>query len=75
MGYFDAPAGMNDADLEMAHLEELGNRSAALKKRGICTHGYFQVMEDKTAECLDCGKTFPSSEHLHEEATERLYDE
>jgi hypothetical protein len=36
-GFFD-----NDADLEMAELEAEGNRIAALRARGVCTHGWTQ---------------------------------
>lgn len=35
----ELPAGFQDADFEQRELEELGNRMARLKKRGICVHG------------------------------------
>lgn len=38
----ELPAGYQDADLEMAELEAAGARSAALRARGICDHGWRQ---------------------------------
>jgi len=60
-GIFD-----NDADIEQHNLEQSGNRIAALKKRGICLHGYINT---KTHACLEpgCGKTWDSEEEMWEE--------
>ena len=55
MGFFD-----NDADIEMAQLEEAGNRAARLRKRGICDHGWLQGHPDGTVTCNHCGKVFAS---------------
>jgi hypothetical protein len=48
-------AGFQDADLEMAALTEAGNRSASLRKIGLCDHGWLQTKPIVT--CNDCGKT------------------
>ena len=56
----------NDADIEMAQLEQLGDRAAAARKRGQCYHGSRQAhgntwngrnFDDTVlATCTDCGK-------------------
>jgi hypothetical protein len=56
----------NDADIEMAQLEQLGDRAAAARKRGQCYHGGRQAhgnvwngreFDDTVlATCADCGK-------------------
>ena len=51
MGFFDMPAGYNDADMEMAALEDLGNR-AAKRYRGL-------TPEQRAA--LDAGETFAAT--------------
>lgn len=35
----ELPAGYQDADIEQAGFEAEGRRLAALRRRGICTHG------------------------------------
>jgi hypothetical protein len=61
---------LNDADIEMAELEAAGRRSSALRKRGICDHGWLQVGEPTT--CLHCGKSFPNADAAYEERREIL---
>lgn len=36
----ELPAGFQEADFEQAAFEEEGRRHAALRRRGICTHGW-----------------------------------
>lgn len=36
----EVPGGFQDTDLEQAAFEEESRQSAALRKRGICTHGW-----------------------------------
>src|SRR5262245_10400760 len=36
----ELPAGFQEADLEMRELEAAAARNAALRRRGICTHGW-----------------------------------
>jgi hypothetical protein len=36
----EVPAGYQDADIEQAEFEAAGRRLAALRRRGICTHGW-----------------------------------
>jgi len=56
----------NDADYEMAALEEAGERNTYLKNKGVCTHGWWQVNKDNTATCLHCDKKFKSEEELRD---------
>ena len=60
----------NSADYEMAELEAVGNRSAELKKRGICTHGWWTSIP--VVKCLHCGKEFKTDDDLWDEGQERL---
>jgi len=54
----------------MAELTQQANRSAALRKRGICDHGYIQGPPGHRQAprsdwlCLDCGKTFATEAEL-----------
>lgn len=56
----EVPAGFRDADIEQAGLEAKGRRSAALKRAGICDHGWVQGTPgaDGPVRCLDCGEVF-----------------
>lgn len=47
-------------------LERAGNRIAALKARGVCTHGWMQGPPGKPVlTCLDCGREFADMrEHM-----------
>ena len=49
----EVPAGYQDADIEMAQYEAEGARYAALRRRGICTHGSCQGYPDGPGEHLD----------------------
>ncbi len=69
MGFeFDeTPAGLRDADVEMAALESAGRRVAALRKRGICAHGWIQgapgngnTFDVSPVTCHECGAVFPT---------------
>jgi hypothetical protein len=79
--FFDMPAGFNDADLEMAELTAIGNRSARLRAKGICTHGWTQGytpthrqdLKPGEVQCLDCERIFPSQTALDDEITDLLY--
>lgn len=53
-------------DGAQARLERAGNKVAALKARGICTHGWMQGPPGKAVlTCLDCGQEFASEcEHI-----------
>jgi len=63
---------INDADIEQANLEALGNHEARLKKQGKCTHGWRQGPDkDGLTKCLDCGKV-ATDEELEEERAELL---
>jgi hypothetical protein len=35
----ELPRGFQDADIELAEMEALGNRVAYLEANGVCTHG------------------------------------
>jgi hypothetical protein len=62
----------NDADIETAELEASARHHAALRKRGICTHGWTQGNVDANGtpksgtctKCLDCGRIFPNDDAL-----------
>ena len=54
----------NDADIEQHNLEKAGNRISALRKQGICLHGYRNT---KTLKCLDCNKTWTTEDEMFTE--------
>ena len=54
----DVPAGLRDADLEMAGLEAQARRASALRKRGICTHGWISCEDGRTILCQECKVRF-----------------
>lgn len=60
----ELPAGFQDADFEMRSLQAQARRDAALRKKGICTHGWVQGPPGPESEprtnwkCLDCGQEF-----------------
>ena len=71
----ELPAGFQDADIEQAEFEAEGRRLAALKRRGVCTHGsavgfsgtvtYPEQEGLKVGQmrCTDgCGRVFESDE-------------
>lgn len=65
--YFDdeLPRGFQDADIEMAELVAAGDRSARLRKQGICDHGWITAPPGEMATCNDCGARFPSAEDAY----------
>jgi len=77
MTYYDydpeLPGGYQDADLEMARLEDSANHEARLKAKGICAHSNARGRKMGTAViCLDCGKRFTDFDELAEERSEIL---
>ena len=62
--------GTQDADLEMAELTASANHHAALRKRGLCTHGWRQGPPGPWHKpttvwtCLHCGKVFQSEAEM-----------
>ena len=69
----ELPNGFQDADFEMAELQRVGNLASALRKRGICTHGWLQGPPGKqVTTCLHCGKEFASSEEAFQEGRRLL---
>lgn len=56
----ELPAGFRDADFEMRDLEAAGRRSARLRRKGLCDHGWRQSYPGHPvvgeARCLHCGK-------------------
>jgi hypothetical protein len=59
-------------DAAQAKLEAAGNKIAALRKRGICTHGWLQGPSRYPATardnvlCLDCGAVFATMDDAYE---------
>lgn len=70
--FFDVPAGYRDADIEMAGLQALGNRSSRLRRLGICTHTWLKGFSGKPTECLHCHHIFPTLEAAYEASNEAL---
>src|SRR5262245_18390491 len=75
---YDDPAPIRDADIEMAELQEVADRSARLRKRGICTHGWLQGPPGPPSAprtdciCHHCGKTWPTVDEAIEEGRRLL---
>jgi hypothetical protein len=61
----ELPNGLQDADIEMAELTAAGNRSARLRRQGICDHGWLKAPVGQPATCNDCGAVFPSAEDAY----------
>lgn len=74
MNYYDneLPNGFQDADIEMAALVDAGNRAAALKRKGICTHGWLFAPSYGEAHCKECGQVFPNAQAAYDAASEAL---
>lgn len=69
----DPDSFIQDADIEMADLQEAANREARLKRKGICTHGHLQGPPGKPkVTCLNCGKVFADFEEAYEARAEAL---
>jgi len=64
---------MNDADIEMAHLNAAADHESRLARKGICAHGHCQT-DQRTGECrcLYCGRVFADFEALADERDEIL---
>jgi len=66
----ELPNGFQDADFEQAELERAGARSSALRKRGICDHGWtapadpsaYHVGKPYKVVCNHCGAVFADSD-------------
>ena len=62
----ELPAGLQDADFEMRELEATAKRAAALRAKGICTHGHSQGFTrsngSKGTKCLNCPAIFADDE-------------
>jgi len=62
----ELPGGYQDADLQQSALERAGARSAALRRRGICDHGWLLAPAGEPARCLHCGAVFADAEAAYE---------
>lgn len=60
----EVPAGFQDADIEMAELEAMGNLIHRLNAKGICTHEGTQRGPDGQRQCSnsECGELFASDD-------------
>jgi hypothetical protein len=61
----------NDADLEYAQLLNSAAHESALRKIGICTHGWRRATADGKQECLHCHK-ISTEQELDDERREAL---
>ncbi len=57
---------------QLAGLEALGRKSSALRRQGICTHGWLQGREGCETKCLHCGEVFATLELAREIGRELL---
>lgn len=66
MNAFDAdlPAGFSDADLEMREIALAAHNISELKKKGICTHGWYFAPVGGKANCKECGAIFENEAAL-----------
>lgn len=66
----ELPAGCQDADIEQAEFGALGRRVTALRRKGICTHGWVQGQPGRSMtgpiKCLDCGQEFLTADDWHD---------
>ena len=71
---FELANGLQDADIEMHDLEQAARHQSALKRKGICVHGWRKIGQwpDKTCTCLDCGRVFATEADCDEETREIL---
>ena len=59
----ELPNGYQDADFEMRAFENIGAGLRAMKKDGLCPHGWRHVDPiTGVATCKDCGKIAPVAE-------------
>ena len=62
----DLPNGYQDADMEQSALERAGALTAALRRRGICDHGWLMAPAGEPARCLNCGAVFADTAAAYE---------
>jgi len=62
----ELPGGYQDADFDQRALEQAGALTAALRRRGICDHGWLMAPEGEPAKCLHCGEVFADAEAAYE---------
>ena len=61
---FDDDSPVRDADIETACLNYTAHKTEALRKKGICLHGW---IDTRACTCLDCGKTWRNESAMMEE--------
>ena len=62
----ELPGGYQDADLQQGAMERAGTLTAALRRRGICDHGWLMAPDGEPARCLHCGAVFADAEAAYE---------
>ena len=62
----ELPGGFQDADFDQRDLEAAGALTAALRRRGICDHGWLMAPDGEPARCLHCGAVFADAEAAYE---------
>lgn len=62
----ELPNGFQDADFNQRALEQAGALTAALRRRGICDHGWLMAPDGEPAKCLHCGAVFADAAAAHE---------
>ena len=62
----ELPNGFQDDDFDMRDLEHAGALTAALRRRGICDHGWLMAPDGEPARCLHCGAVFANAEAAYE---------
>ena len=62
----ELPGGYQDADLQQGAMARAGNLTAALRRRGICDHGWLMAPDGEPARCLHCGAVFADAEAAYE---------
>jgi hypothetical protein len=62
----ELPNGYQDDDFDMRELEQAGALTAALRRRGICDHGWLMAPNGEPARCLHCGAVFANAEAAYE---------
>ena len=58
----ELPDGFQDDDFDQRELEQAGALTAALRRRGICDHGWLMSPPGERTRCLHCGATFADVE-------------
>jgi hypothetical protein len=76
----DLPAGAQAADLETSGLLAIAQRTAALRRQGICAHGWLQGPPGPpnhpttVVTCNYCGQVFDTFESAYAARAEILSD-